>query len=38
MKYLALFALIAGSMLLGACAHKETATTTTTASSTGYKK
>ena len=38
MKYLALFALIAGSMLIGACAHKDTTATTTTSSGTGYKK
>ena len=38
MKYLALLAIVAGSLVLGACAHHEASTSTTTTSSTGYKK
>ncbi len=39
MKYIALFAILAGSMLIGACASKPTPTTSTTvATGSGYKK
>ncbi len=37
MKYLALFAILAGSMLLGACAHKEE-TVVTPAPTAHYSK
>ncbi len=38
MKYLALLALVAGSMMFAACAHHDAPSTTTMSSSHGYKK